>query len=254
MRSGKQFNFIHQEANLSARAIYLSSESDNSALIFFDLCFLQLLNFFKEKEQLGIYFDAENQQLQYKLEASTSGSYRSVLLADPNSFNPLMTGNIRLIKYQPGKQVPAESIVRAENLSVRDMVMEIISQSYQISSALTLQAEKNQSILLTALPGQEDDNNLENYVTSNNDRIVELSKFDFQNEQNLIAEFENCNFKHLTIQDIEMYCPCSKENMILNLRRLSRVNLDSIFEGDNTPAIANCDYCQTSYEILKSEV
>ena len=57
----------------------------------------------------------------------------------------------------------------------------------------------------------------------------------------------------MTSRQIDFYCPCSKDRMILNLKGLYINDLDHLFEGKDTVEI-KCDYCQKNYEIQRSDI
>jgi len=248
IQSFKMISFLHEEENISAKFLCSDQESKESALSYFDLCFLHLLAYFKDKEQMCVYFNDDNQSLNYKIEASPQGQFRSLLMADEEKFNPLMTGNIRQLKFLPDSNVPSESILRAENSSPREMINEVLHQSYQIESAFCLQADQNQSLLISSLP-QKKGQHFSDYVKKNENAIMAISMMDTSDPQRVQREFDRLGFTHLMTTDYYRSCPCSKEYMIKNIEKLSNENIKEIFKEEGKPVDANCDYCQKTFSI-----
>ena len=250
---GKLYTFLHESGNLSAKFLSFSDEDKENGLAYFDLCFLHLLAYFKDKEQMCAYFDAEGMPVNYKIEASPMGIFRSLLMVSGEEFNPLMTGIVRILKILPKAKTPSQSIIRIEEKSPRDMVQEILGQSYQIESVLLIEALMGQSLLISALP-QKDPNQFNAFALKNEELLTELSKIENSDSAKIIDEYEKKGFKHLTTLDLSRSCPCSKDYIIQNISKLSPENINDLFEENETTLEANCDYCQKVYVVSKQDL
>jgi molecular chaperone Hsp33 len=71
--------------------------------------------------------------------------------------------------------------------------------------------------------------------------------------EKIVKMFEDKDFSYLGSRQIDFYCPCSKDRMVLNLRGLYSTDIDELFDGKPTVEI-KCDYCRKTYEVTKAEV
>jgi len=65
--------------------------------------------------------------------------------------------------------------------------------------------------------------------------------------------FEDREYAYIGSRQIDFFCPCSKERMVLNLRGLYSGDIDSLF-AEEDPIEVKCDYCRKTYAISKGDV
>ena len=114
-QSGMLYSMLHKEGTIALSFLHLSAKKYNQSinqlnLRSFDVCMLHLLNYFKEQEQMCLYFDAQDPKLTYKIEATPQGHFRSLLLSSKTQKIQSLTGNSRLLKLVPGAKAPSQSL------------------------------------------------------------------------------------------------------------------------------------------------
>lgn len=221
---------------------------------------LPIVFFLKPGESLGIYIDSEDPYFRLKIETNSAGHTRSLLLpADFNLFPMKITGKVRVTKIFQGQKSPYTSVIDLENVDTKDVINRIFSESYQTNSEVIMGELSDQSIMVTKLPQlnmnlQVDDTpSRQEYIKKHRSFFHQVFEAGHTEIEKIVKTFEERGFTYLTSRQLDFYCPCSKDRMIVNLRGLYTNDIGELFEGENNIEV-NCDYCGKKYVIAKHEV
>lgn len=222
---------------------------------------VQMVNFLKSTESIGFYIDSDSPYYRFKIEISSEGSLRTLLLPEefsdfPSEFN----GTCRIHKSFVGKS-PYTSILKFKNEPLQGLINQVIEQSYQVNSKVFLSDNFDSSLMVTILPPTNVDSKVEDLDPQTLEDIERdcRSLFDQALNQNFseISQFENIFEKagctYLGSKELKFYCPCSKDRMIENLFTLTDEDRKHIFEKKAQIEI-RCDYCNTTYQIEESDL
>ena len=281
MENSRQYSFINNENGFTISFIngqQLISELTTihnigpKAIEYYQksvLSSLQMVNFLKPGESLGFYIDSEDPFYRFKIEIGQAGSYRTLLLPeDFEDFPTHLTGKCRIHKFMPNSQ-PYTSILEFENHALEDLVNEVIDKSYQTMSKVFVNTESNNCLMLTKLPPSNVDKKIEDFEDLSLEKIEKkyapmLEKIQSANISGLksiVSFFEKEDLHYIGSKEVKFNCPCSKERMIENLFTINKEDRESLFDPENSPAGSKknaietrCDYCNTVYEILKSDI
>lgn len=217
---------------------------------------VQFINLMKSNENLGFYIDSEDPYFRFKIEMSSNGYMRTLLLPEEFSVFPdRIIGKARLTKSFPN-QNPYTSIIPLECTLLSDVATEIIRNSYQTQAEIILLNDRF-SIMLVKLPDLESENektmNLEEYLKQNKFMLEKAKQEKFENEESLNNFFKIYCFQAIGNKDINFHCPCSKERMVTNMCTLSNADREEIFSEKDGVEV-RCDYCNTNYLIKKSDL
>jgi molecular chaperone Hsp33 len=69
----------------------------------------------------------------------------------------------------------------------------------------------------------------------------------------IIKEFENLGLSYLSSKKISFYCPCSQQQMLHNLRKIRKDELEQILVEDGKIEII-CDYCNHQYIFTQEDL
>lgn len=217
---------------------------------------LQLINFLKPMEMLGLYIDSRDPKFMLKVEMNESGSMRTLLLPeDFNQFPEKLSGECRLTKMMGKNAVPYTSIISLESISFKEVINKILKESYQVEAKIHVSKHKPYSMMIHHLPRTNSeastDETESRQINSVQDFIEKIENFD---EEKFIKDVEQLGFIYLRKREVLFRCNCSRERMITGLIHLSKgSSLDEIFEGKKDIE-TRCDYCKTSYLITLEEV
>lgn len=221
---------------------------------------LPIVFFLKPGESLGVYIDSEDPYFRLKIETNSAGHTRSLLLpADFNLFPMKITGKVRVTKIFQGQKSPYTSVIDLENVDTKDVINRIFSESYQTNSEVIMGELSDQSIMVTKLPQlnmnlQVDDTpSRQEYIKKHRSFFHQVFEAGHTEIEKIVKTFEERGFTYLTSRQLDFYCPCSKDRMIVNLRGLYTNDIGELFEGENNIEV-NCDYCGKKYVIAKHEV
>lgn len=220
---------------------------------------MPIIHFLKPLESLGIYLDSDDPYFRLKIETNNAGHTRMLLLPDDFSNFPMeLNGSVRVSKIVQNK-LPYTSVLSLKDLSTKEVINKILSESYQVPSKVIVSEISDQSVMVTKLPALNVDKIVDDNI-SLNDYISKLSLIFhdiFEQAPNDIEKvvqfFESKGFSYLASKQIDFYCPCSKERMIENLKNMYRGKIEELLAGDKQLDIT-CDYCNTQYVIQEDEL
>jgi len=222
---------------------------------------MPMISFLKHGESLGIYVDSENPYFRLKIETNYSGFTRTLLL--PESFNQFpmkITGETRVTKQFQGGNAPYTSVVHFEDTQSKDIMNQILRTSYQANAEIVVSEASDQSLILNKLPPVKVDKaaldetpSLPEFLKTNKNFFHNIFDEAHNDVDKVVRAFEKSNFAYLSSRPVELFCPCSKDRMIDNLRLMFAQDPEALFDGKDTLE-AKCDYCKTAYEISRSEL
>jgi molecular chaperone Hsp33 len=221
---------------------------------------LPIIFFLKPGESLGLYIDSEEPYFRLKIETNSAGHTRTLLLPEEFNLFPMkVTGKVRVTKIFPNNSQPYTSVLELNAVETKDVINKIFNESYQTNSEVIVSELTDQAMMVTKLPSMN--------VNSHFDESVPRKEFIkkhqlffhdvFESAVNdievIVKLFEDKGFAYLGSRQIDFFCPCSKDRMILNLRGLYKGDIDELF-NDKDFVEVKCDYCRKNYEITKGEV
>ncbi len=226
------------------------------------LTFQTMIAFLKPGEGLGVYIDSEDPYFRLKIEMSDQGQMRTLLLPEEfNEFPSQISGRCRIVKLMPGDHSPYTSIINIDGIDFHQVANKILSESYQIKSEVFLSDNSDQSVMLMKLP----EINV-NRVQTNYSKSIEQywnliqpeikALFDQGTvEQAIIQEqVEKLGLLFIGSKEIKFKCNCSRDRMFEGIKSIVRASgIDHVFAADEDEIEAKCDYCKSSYLILRSD-
>ena len=226
------------------------------------LGFMPVISFLKPGENLGIYIDSETPYFRFKIETNHGGQTRTLLLPENFSQFPLkISGSARVAKQFPGNRAPYTSIVEFSQSESKDLVNQIIRESYQVTAEVVVSEAADQSILVSKLPpinvnqhnlGDETPS-LKAYLKKNHAFFHDIFDEHLSDVQKVVSAFEAGPYAYLSSRQVTLTCPCSQDHMVGNLRMLYAADLDHLF-ADGDPISVKCDYCKKNYHITRAEI
>jgi molecular chaperone Hsp33 len=221
-----------------------------------------MISFLKPGEGLGIYIDSEVPYFRLKIEMSDQGQMRTLLLPeDFNQFPKTIEGRCRIVKLSPGEQQPYTSIIQLENIDFHQVVNKILSESYQVNSEIFLSQASDQSLMIMKLPEINVNKIQTNYVLSIDEYWKKLEKktqdlYDSgtTEQSDIEAHFESFGLLYLGSREIKFKCTCSRQRMFEGVRSIVLSSgINTVFEPHEKHIETKCDYCKTSYLLMKEE-
>nr|BDT26794.1 Hsp33 family molecular chaperone HslO [Bacteriovorax sp. HI3] len=226
------------------------------------LSFQPMISFLKPGEGLGVYIDSEEPYFRLKIEMSDQGQMRTLLLPEQfNEFPKSITGKCRIVKLLPGELHPYTSIINLDQIDAHAMVNKILSDSYQVKSAIHVSLESDQSIMLMKLPeinvNRVETNynmNIDQYWKSIQDKVEELFKKGATEQSDIQPHFEGLGLTFLGSKQVSFKCTCSRQRMFEGVRSIIwSSGIDAVFAPDESSIETKCDYCKTSYLLTREE-
>ncbi len=221
-----------------------------------------LISFLKKGEGLGFYLDSKDPSYTFKIETHFNGKMRTLFISDEFD-SPLTKVNaiVRLAKVLPNAKHPYTSTLSSDGKNLEEIVNTILKDSYQISARIHISQSSDQSILIMRLPELNVDKSvLSERVSLDEYWPLHLKVFNdfFQlgetSEKAIIRFFEQRNFLYLQNKEVKFECPCGRQRMIHGLQGLYNSDPLSLFDEGKDELEVKCDYCNTYYQILKSEL
>jgi molecular chaperone Hsp33 len=161
----------------------------------------------------------------------------------------------------PDETRPYTSIIQLNHVNSHDIVNRILQESYQFQSEIFLSNDSDQSVMLMKLPSINIDKVQTNYTLSvqeywkkNEPELTVLFKKHTDDYETIQRHIEQMGLLYLGSREIKFKCTCSRERMVQGVRSLiASSGIDHIFKADEDEIETKCDYCKTSYLLLKKE-
>jgi len=221
---------------------------------------LPIIFFLKPGESLGIYIDSEDPYFRLKIETNSSGHTRTFLLPEEfNSFPMRITGQVRVSKIFSSNKTPYTSMLELNDVGPSEVFNTILRESYQTNSEVIVGEISDQSIMVTKLPplnvNREEEETLsrKKYISMHANFFHDVFEAASNDIEQIVKMFEDREYAYIGSRQIDFFCPCSKERMVLNLRGLYSGDIDSLF-AEEDPIEVKCDYCRKTYAISKGDV
>lgn len=256
------FNIHFLEGQKLIHDLVLLHPMQGSGFAYFRDTFLGLLPivfFLKPGESLGIYIDSENPYFRLKIETNSAGHTRTLLLPEEFNLFPMkITGKVRVTKIFPNN-TPYTSVLDLNEVETKEVINRIFSESYQTNSEVLVSDITDQSIMVTKLPPVNTNSVIDEtvsrkeFIKKHNGFFRDVFEATTDDIEKIVKTFEDKGFSYLGSRQIDFFCPCSKDRMVMNLRGLYQGDIDELFNEKDTVEI-KCDYCRKNYEISKSEV
>ena len=262
-KDGFTLHFLEGQKLINDLAIIHSSRGGGFHYFRDAILSIQLMiSYLKPGEGLGVYIDSDEPYFRLKVEMSEQGQMRTLLLPeDFNEFPKSITGQCRVVKTMPNEAHPYTSIIKLNNVNFHEVVNTILKESYQFNSEIFLSEESDQSVMIMKLPDVNINRIRTDYTLTileywekHEKHISELFKQHTSQYDIIQSHLEKIDLLFLGSREIKFKCNCSRERMVRGLWSIVKTSgLDQIFLEDETEIETKCDYCKTSYLILKSE-
>jgi molecular chaperone Hsp33 len=222
-----------------------------------------MISYLKPGEGLGIYIDSEEPYFRLKVEMSEQGQMRTLLLPENfNQFPKSIKGKCRVVKTVPSETHPYTSIIDLDYVDFHEVVNNILRESYQLKSEIFLSDESDQSVMIQKLPSINIDKIETNYRYTVNEywekirtEIEDLFKQHTDDYQTIQSFLETRGLLFIGSKEVKFKCHCSRDRMVQGIRTLIKSSgIDHVFGTDENEIETKCDYCKTSYLILRSDV
>lgn len=257
------FNIHFLEGQKLIHDLVLLHPMQGSGFAYFRDTFLGLLPiifFLKPGESLGIYIDSEDPYFRLKIETNSAGHTRTLLLPEEFNLFPMkITGKVRLTKIFQNNSHPYTSVLDLKEVETKDVINQILAESYQTNSEVIVGEMSDQSIMVTKLPPSnvnsefDDTPSRKEFIKKHSNFFHDVFETAANDIEKIVNLFEDHGFTYMASRQIDFFCPCSKDRMVLNLRGLYSKDIDHLFEDKDTVEI-KCDYCRKLYEITKADV
>lgn len=216
-----------------------------------------MLGLLKHGEYFCFYIDSETPYFRLKIEMNTQGLMRGMMYSDELKDTPdTISGKIRIVKFQPNAEMPYQSTIDLNQVSIDEIMNQVLSRSYQIKSQIFVSGRSDQSIMLHQLPltVREEPSDLEVAFERYIEPLKEIMSKGLTEKASICQEFESVGFNFLASQTVEFKCGCSKQQMIDNIIKFLKSSNEDLFSPDRPFIEVTCEYCKHSYRITKNEV
>ncbi len=222
---------------------------------------IPMISFLKHGESLGIYIDSEEPFFRLKIETNHGGHTRTLLLPEGfDEFPEKISGEARVTKQFSSGNSPYTSVVQFKDTFSKQVINQILQTSYQANAEILVSEESDQSLLLIKLPPINVDKkvvdesaSLNDFLNSNTAFFKNIFKQAHNDVESIVKDFEKSEFAYLSSKQVELFCPCSKNRMMDNLRMLYAQDAEALFAGEETLE-AKCDYCKKTYNISRADL
>lgn len=163
------FNIHFLEGQKIIHDLVLLHPMQGSGFAYFRDMFLGLMPiifFLKPGESLGLYIDSEDPYFRLKIETNSGGHTRTLLLPEEfNVFPMKITGKVRVTKIFQNQSQPYTSILELNGVETKDVMNQILSESYQTNSEVIVGEVSDQSVMVTKLPPVNVNSSLDNSIS-----------------------------------------------------------------------------------------
>lgn len=257
------FNIHFLEGQKLIHDLVLLHPMKGSGFAYFRDTFLGLLPiifFLKPGESLGLYIDSDEPYFRLKIETNSAGHTRTLLLPeDFNQFPMTITGKVRVTKIFQHQAQPYTSIIELDKVETKDVINKILSESYQTNSEVIVGELSDQAIMVTKLPQLNGNKVIDEtvsrkeYIKKNKNFFHDVFEAGTDDIEKIVKMFEDKNFAYMASRQVDFFCPCSKDRMVMNVKGLYQGDLDELFATEDSIEI-KCDYCRKLYTITKADV
>ncbi len=221
---------------------------------------LPIIFFLKPGESLGIYVDSEEPYFRLKIETNSAGHTRTLLLPEEFNLFPMkITGKVRVTKISQNNSQPYTSVLELNGTETKDVINQILAESYQTNSEVIIGELSDQSLMVTKLPplnvnsSFDDSLSRKDYIRKNADFFHSVFETAANDIEKVVKLFEDKGYSYMTSRQLNFFCPCSRDRMVLNLKGLYAGDLDHLFDGKASVSI-KCDYCRKDYAITRADI
>ncbi len=258
------FNVHFLEGQKLIHDLALLHPMKGSGFAYFRDTFLGLMPiifFLKPSESLGLYIDSEDPYFRLKIETNSAGHTRTLLLPEEfNVFPMKITGTVRVTKIFQNHSHPYTSVLDLKDVETKEVINKILTETYQTNSEVIVGQVSDQAIMVTKLPPSNINSSLNEEPTTRQEFIKKHEHF-FRDVfetatddiEKIVKMFEDRGFTYMTSRQIDFYCPCSHDRMVLNLKGLYSGDLEHLFNGKDSVEI-KCDYCRKLYSITRNDL
>ena len=225
-------------------AIHNYSPTARNLSEFFLLNFIPLIVFLKDGEHLGIYIDASNPNLFFKLETNSSGQFRAMLLPqDFESDSLKISGQCRVNKYSLGNPDPYISLIELTDQDVSEICSKVLKLSYQTEAKVIVDSVKKIALLVCKIPKlksekfeSKEDLSLDAYLAKRKTFLAGMPP----------------EITKINTRKIQFACNCSREQFLPSLKKIYQLDGDALFKE---PLITiTCDYCKSIYSFSRQDL
>jgi redox-regulated HSP33 family molecular chaperone len=210
-----------------------------------------LLTVIKNNESFGAYINNDGHGLRFNMESHSNGNSR-LLLKSQDELPEKLNGVCRFVKFQPNDTAPYTSLIELNDTSYKDVVTQIITQSYQFDANVEIFEENNLSIILTKFPHvKEPLEKVANYESIYKNVLESFAVG--QDEESTIKQIADGGYTFLSIKRVNLQCRCTRDKLVMTFRNLAQSSQEEIFQ-DGPIVDVNCDYCGKLYQIKEDDL
>jgi molecular chaperone Hsp33 len=226
------------------------------------LSFLPMITLLKHGEEFGFYLDGQEPYLRLKLEASSRGHVRCMLMPeDLQQFPDKVSGIVRLRKSFPHAKEPYHSIIEVQQLPLHEIVNQVLLRSYQFNSLSQVSQQSDQSYLILQLPGLPGDEErdytpeaLHAFHRRYEPILKDIMAHGLSQPEDLAIHFQQLQFLPMGARSVKYFCSCSQERMLANLQAMYIAEGEDLFPGGRDVLEVTCEYCKRRYEVTRAEI
>lgn len=216
-----------------------------------------MLGLLKHNEYFCFYIDSASPYFRLKIEMNTQGLMRGMMYSDDLNASPVgITGQVRLVKFQPNADLPYQSTIDFDGVGIDEIINQVLTRSYQVKSRIFVSGKSDQSFMLHQLPltAHEEASDLDAAFSSCIDPLNEIMAKGFTAKPSILKAFDEAGFKYLAHKTVEFRCGCSKDQMIDNVRKFVNTSNDNLFPPGQDYVEVICEYCRTAYQITEKDI
>ena len=210
-----------------------------------------LLTVIKNNESFGAYINDSENSFRFNMESHANGDSRLLLKSQavPNS---KIDGLCKFVKFQPNDNAPYTSILELKQTPLKEVVSNIITQSYQFDAHVEVFEENDLGIILTKFPHVKEP--LKSVAPLEDIYTNVIASFSTEiSEEEVINAIAKNGFTFLSMKRVTLKCRCTRDKLIITFRNLDPDNLDEIFQKDPEVEV-NCDYCSKGFKITRKDL